>query len=69
MYFNKNEFKKKIKGLHNTVQVLQNELMKKDSEIHLMKKQQELRESKLRMELRIKEADVGFLQDSDLQFQ
>ena len=55
--------------LRNTVQVLQNELMEKDSEIQLIKKLQELQEVELKMDLRIKEAAVGFLQDSDLQFQ
>ena len=51
-YFNKNEFIKKIEGLHNTVQVLQNELMEKYSEIYSMKKQQELQELELRMEFK-----------------
>ena len=48
-YFHKNEFIKKIEGLCNKVQVLQNELMEKDSEIHLMKKQQELQELELKL--------------------
>ena len=68
-----NEKTKEINAIQevsrNTVQVLQNELMEKDSEIQSIKKLQELQEVELKMDLRIKEAAVGFLQDSDLQFQ
>ena len=66
LYFKKNEFIKNIEGLRNIVQVLQNELMEKDSEIHLMKKQQELQELELRKELRMKEAAEDFIRKSSL---
>ena len=62
----------KMKEIHviqedlcNTVQVLQNELMDKDSEIHSMKQEQELQELKLRKGLWMKEATERFIEKSD----
>ena len=52
--------------LCNTVQVLQNELMEKDSKIHLMKQEQELQGLKLRKELWMKEATERFIVKSGL---
>ena len=52
--------------LRNTIQVLENELMEKDSEIHSMKQEQELQEIKLSKKLWMKEGAERFIEKSGL---